>query len=362
MSLGLNRTRFDLTRSSSTQLCSPSEKREQQFQILLSQQIIDLNRIRSMSWAGVPDKFRNEVWRLFLDYQPINSTLKESTLRHKRNDYFDCLERVYSEPQRQFWTNAQHQTVGQILKDLPRTKLALRRNSRVMLLFERVLFVWAVRHPASGYVQGMDDLLQPFFFAFLMPYFPNVPNVTALAQLENIDSVPEEVLRDIEADCFWCFSKLLDGLQDLYTRDQPGLYKMMATLQGVIERVDPELHAHIEAEEIQYHEFAFRWINCLLVREFPPHILFRLWDSYLCYHARIASTHVYVCAALMTHLSMKLIPLPRAEFVMFIQSIDKIPWTFEEIDTIIAQAYVYEKMFYSAMSHLRSASMPVIHT
>lgn len=34
-------------------------------------------------------------------------------------------------------------------------------------IFERILFIWAIRHPASGYVQGINDLVTPFFVVFL---------------------------------------------------------------------------------------------------------------------------------------------------------------------------------------------------
>lgn len=37
----------------------------------------------------------------------------------------------------------------------------------VQEMFERILFIWAIRHPASGYVQGMNDLVTPFFVVFL---------------------------------------------------------------------------------------------------------------------------------------------------------------------------------------------------
>ena len=40
----------------------------------------------------------------------------------------------------------------------------------VQNIFQRVLYVWAVRHPASGYVQGINDLLTPFFVVFLTEY------------------------------------------------------------------------------------------------------------------------------------------------------------------------------------------------
>jgi len=35
---------------------------------------------------------------------------------------------------------------------------------------ERVLYVWTIRHPASGYVQGINDLVTPFFSVFLSQY------------------------------------------------------------------------------------------------------------------------------------------------------------------------------------------------
>ena len=37
-------------------------------------------------------------------------------------------------------------------------------------IFERILFIWAIRHPASGYVQGMNDLVTPFFVVFLSEF------------------------------------------------------------------------------------------------------------------------------------------------------------------------------------------------
>lgn len=40
----------------------------------------------------------------------------------------------------------------------------------VFQVFERILFIWAIRHPASGYVQGINDLVTPFFVVFLSEF------------------------------------------------------------------------------------------------------------------------------------------------------------------------------------------------
>jgi len=39
--------------------------------------------------------------------------------------------------------------------------------------------------------------------------------------------------------------------------------------------------SHMEAEGIDFLQFAFRWVNCLLIREVPFGAALRLWDTYL---------------------------------------------------------------------------------
>jgi hypothetical protein len=320
--------------------------------------MIDLKAIREISWAGIPDAFRATVWRLFLDYEPVNAPTRAATLRQKRLFYFDCLKRIYGEDQQRLWTNAQRETQSQICRDLPRTPIVLLRNERVQLIFERVLFVWSVRHPASGYVQGMNDVLRPFFFAFLAPHLPDC-DLKQILERPDLHSVPENLLNEVEADCFWCFSKLLDGLQDCFTKDQPGIYKMLNTLVHVVERVEPRLAEWISQEEISYDEFAFRWMNCLLVREFPVGLLFRLWDLYLSNHLRITATHVYFCAALLSTLSPRLVGISHSDFLTMFQELEPESWSIADMEVMIAQSYVYEKMFAASPSHLRSPSTPV---
>ena len=49
--------------------------------------------------------------------------------------------------------------------DVPRTSPSseIFHHSAVQRALERVLYIWALRHPASGYVQGINDLVTPFF-------------------------------------------------------------------------------------------------------------------------------------------------------------------------------------------------------
>lgn len=49
-------------------------------------------------------------------------------------------------------------------------------NCIICQIFERILYIWAIRHPASGYVQGINDLVTPFFVVFLSEYIENGKN------------------------------------------------------------------------------------------------------------------------------------------------------------------------------------------
>jgi hypothetical protein len=48
--------------------------------------------------------------------------------------------------------------------------MPLFQKKSVQDIFQRILYVWSVRHPASGYVQGINDLVTPFFAVFLTEY------------------------------------------------------------------------------------------------------------------------------------------------------------------------------------------------
>lgn len=51
-------------------------------------------------------------------------------------------------------------------------------------MFERMLYIWAIRHPGSGYVQGINDLVTPFFVVFLSEFIPQDVEVSASSRLE----------------------------------------------------------------------------------------------------------------------------------------------------------------------------------
>ena len=53
-----------------------------------------------------------------------------------------------------------------------------------------------------------------------------------------IDTLSSMDIQKLEADCFWCFSKLLDGIQDNYTFAQPGIQIRVNSLKELVSRID----------------------------------------------------------------------------------------------------------------------------
>ena len=85
----------------------------------------------------------------------------------------------------------------------------------------------------------------------------------------------------VEADAFWCLSKLIDDIQDNYTDMQPGVHKMINKMKAVIEQVDASYLENIEEKGIMFMDFAYRWVACYLTREFDIFQIIRIWDTYL---------------------------------------------------------------------------------
>ncbi|XP_071434791.1 TBC1 domain family member 22B isoform X4 [Pithys albifrons albifrons] len=188
------------------------------------------DELRKCSWPGVPREVRPVTWRLLSGYLPANSERRKLTLQRKREEYFGFIQQYYDS------RNEEHHqdTYRQIHIDIPRTNplIPLFQQPLVQEIFERILFIWAIRHPASGYVQGINDLVTPFFVVFLSEHVEE--------DVENFDvtNLSQDVLRSIEADSFWCMSKLLDGIQDNYTFAQPGIQKKVRALEELVSRID----------------------------------------------------------------------------------------------------------------------------
>ncbi|XP_077357110.1 TBC1 domain family member 22A isoform X1 [Festucalex cinctus] len=316
------------------------------FKQLLAGPNTDLEELRKLSWSGIPRQVRPIAWKLLSGYLPANAERRENVLQRKRQEYFGFIQQYYDSR-----NDEHHQdTYRQIHIDIPRTNplIPLFQQASVQEIFERILFIWAIRHPASGYVQGINDLVTPFFVVYVFEYIEE--------EVENFDvsSLQEEALRNIEADSFWCMSKLLDGIQDNYTFAQPGIQRKVKALEELVSRIDESVHHHMQHYEVEYLQFAFRWMNNLLMRELPLRCTIRLWDTYQAEPEGFSHFHLYVCAAFLVRWRKEI--LEERDFqglMILLQNLPTMHWGNEEVSVLLAEAYRLKFAFADAPNHYK---------
>lgn len=210
-----------------------AESKVEKFSYLLEQDLLNFVALKELSWSGVPRKLRPVIWRLLSGYLPTSLERRNPVLERKRIDYQALVKQYFHVDARD---ESQQDTFRQIHIDVPRMNphVPLFQQKLVQEMFERILFIWAIRHPASGYVQGINDLVTPFFIVFLQE------QVGATKDLETyrFEDLPLEQRDIIEADSFWCISKFLESIQDNYIFAQLGIQEKVNQLKDLIQRID----------------------------------------------------------------------------------------------------------------------------
>uniref|UniRef100_A0A8C9ZFU8 TBC1 domain family member 22B n=1 Tax=Sander lucioperca TaxID=283035 RepID=A0A8C9ZFU8_SANLU len=322
------------------------KSRLDKFKQLLASPNTDLEELRKHSWSGIPREVRPITWRLLSGYLPANKERRELVLKRKRDEYFGFIEQYYHSRTDEHYKD----TYRQIHIDIPRTNplIPLFQQPVVQEVFERILFIWAIRHPASGYVQGINDLVTPFFVVFLSEF------VTEDVENFEVAALPLDTRRNIEADSFWCMSKLLDGIQDNYTFAQPGIQNKVKALEELVSRIDEDIHNHFKRYEVEYLQFAFRWMNNLLMRELPLRCTIRLWDTYQAEAEGFSHFHLYVCSAFLIEWRKEILSMVDFQgLLMLLQNLPTIHWGNEEVGLLLAEAYRLKYMFADAPSHYK---------
>ena len=245
--------------------------------------------------------------------------------------------------------------------------------------------------PASGYVQGINDLCTPFFQIFLLNYIwqlqrrraggadehnedsklfipgllddndekehklLNDPKLMSYT-LDNFDPslLSERVLSILEADTYWCLSRLLENITDNYIHEQPGIIRQVGDLRNLISKIDLELLNHLDHEGVEFLQFSFRWMNCLLMRELSISLIVRMWDTYLSETPLgFNNFHVYVCAAFLIKFSNDLKEKDFQEILLFLQNPPTGHWKEKDIELMLSEAFIWQSLYKNASAHLR---------
>lgn len=270
--------------------------RIKKFKKILQASSISLPELKEAAWSGLPTEVRAMSWQLLLGYLPTSSERRVAALERKRKEYLEGVRQAFERAGSSLQSGQTSPAITnygpasrsrgldeaiwhQISIDVPRTNphLELYGYEATQRSLERILYVWAIRHPASGYVQGINDLVTPFWQVFLGQYMTDADVESGM----DPGQLPKPVLDAVEADAFWCMTKLLDGIQDNYIHAQPGIQRQVAALRDLTSRIDVTLAKHMEQQGVEFIQFSFRWMNCLLMREISVKNTIRMWDTYL---------------------------------------------------------------------------------
>ncbi|KAI3406650.2 GYP1 [Candida oxycetoniae] len=372
--------------------------------VLTCDNVINIQELRKLSWNGIPNELRALSWLLLLGYLPTNRSRQSSTLKRKRQEYLDGIASVQinfdgeadsNVSSSTFNGSRENQLYHQIRIDVKRTNpnSKLYAHPITQTSLQKILYLWAIRHPASGYVQGINDLATPFYQIFLSNYiwqlqewkqkkhkeneFLFIPGyMTSDDANEVIDSeqklfedtrlldynlnnfdpslLSSRVISIIEADTYWCLSRLLENITDNYIHEQPGILRQVGELKTLISKIDNDLILHFEKEGVEFLQFAFRWMNCLLMRELPIELIIRMWDTYLSEQPLGFNTfHTYVCAAFLIKFSSELKQKDFQEILLFLQNPPTSNWKEKDIELMLSEAYIWQSLYKNASAHLR---------
>ena len=210
-------------------------------------------------------------------------------------------------------------------------------------MLKRVLFIWHNRHPASGYVQGMCDLSMPFLTVFLSEYLPYLPQEVRFNP--GPESLSPDTLEAVEADMYWCMSKLMESVTNNYTQGFDGIRIAYTRVEELLARIDNDLLEHFRKEKIDFFAVSFRNISTMLLRMFTPNVGIRLFDTYIACEGNFPELMVFIFIAIVEKFARKLLSMRFEELMGFLQNLPTRDWDETDLEMVIAEAFCYQGIF-----------------
>ncbi|XP_032272550.1 TBC1 domain family member 22A isoform X2 [Phoca vitulina] len=188
---------------------------------------------------------------------------------------------------------------------------------------------------------------QKEYFAFIEHYYDS-----------RNDDVHQDTYRQIHIDIPRMSPEALilqpKVTEDNYTFAQPGIQMKVKMLEELVSRIDEQVHRHLDRHEVRYLQFAFRWMNNLLMREVPLPCTIRLWDTYQSEPDGFSHFHLYVCAAFLVRWRKEILEeRDFQELLLFLQNLPTAHWGNEDISLLLAEAYRLKFAFADAPNHYK---------
>ena len=267
----------------------------------------DQKKLYEICESGLPDDLpilRAYIWKIILGYLPLDISEWDSTLAKKREEYKIykkfIKEKLKKELEKKEYTSKD--ILEQIIKDVYRTNTQFsfffqptdknknfnkeeilniynkRKNwdfSNIEEVYKydnfenethtdvlkRILFTYSSILQDVSYHQGMNEILAPIYYTF------------------SYDKLYlEENEEDIEADSFWSFYFLLNGIKNNFEENQEGLFYKSEILSECLKIVDEDIYNKLLEKNIKCEFFCLRWFVVLFGQDFDMGDVIRIWD------------------------------------------------------------------------------------
>ena len=267
----------------------------------------DEKKLFEICESGLPDDLpilRAYIWKIILGYLPLDISEWDSTLAKKREEYKIykkfIKEKLKKELEKKEYTSKD--ILEQIIKDVYRTNTQFsfffqptdknknfnkeeilniynkRKNwdfSNIEEVYKydnfenethtdvlkRILFTYSSILQDVSYHQGMNEILAPIYYTF------------------SYDKLYlEENEEDIEADSFWSFYFLLNGIKNNFEENQEGLFYKSEILSECLKIVDEDVYNKLLEKNIKCEFFCLRWFVVLFGQDFDMGDVIRIWD------------------------------------------------------------------------------------
>uniref|UniRef100_A0A1B6LT36 TBC1 domain family member 13 n=1 Tax=Graphocephala atropunctata TaxID=36148 RepID=A0A1B6LT36_9HEMI len=182
---------------------------------------------------------------------------------------------------------------------------------------QRLLFLYAKLNPGQSYVQGMNEIIGPIYYAFACD--------------------PRSEWREhAEADTFFVFTNLMAEIRDFFIKSldeaECGINHLMSRLCDQLKNNDHKIYTRLQQQELCPQYYSFRWLTLLLSQEFPLPDVLRIWDSLFADPQRF-SFLIHICCAMIVILRDQLLA---GDFPANVKLLQNFPLT--DIQIVLSKA------------------------
>lgn len=145
---------------------------------------------------------------------------------------------------------------------------------------------------------------------------------------------------------------LLSNVKQNFLKGFDGVHAQLAKLRALLARADPQLLTFLVDNEIDMFHFCFRWIFCMLLREFAVQLAIRLLDYYLSEEENPGDLCLFLCLVLLLKFSSQIKKMGRDEAIVFLQKLPTEEWGEQDVEMLVSEGITMKNVFRLELKNL----------